>query len=116
MRYTIITCSGISNTGKLTTQCGVALLQRSGGEIEACIPATTERELLDDALPDTEKILVLDGCSDCCALKKLHQCHKEPDIHIIATDCGIKKRGMDDPQYKEIEALTLTVQKAIREK
>ena len=114
MRYTIITCSGISNTGKLTTQCGVALLQRSGGEIEACIPAITEREVLDDALMDAEKILVLDGCSDCCALKKLHQCHKEPDIHIIATDCGIKKRGMDDPQYREIEALTLTVLKAIR--
>ena len=114
MRYTIITCSGISNTGKLTTQCGIALIQRFGGEIDACIPATTERESLDDALLDAEKIIVLDGCRDCCGREKIQHLGRAPDIHIIATDCGIRKRGMDYPQYKEIEDLTLTVLKAIR--
>lgn len=116
MAYTIITCSGISNTGKLTTRTATLLTQRCAGEIDCCIPATQERGGIDEALRDAEEILVLDGCSDCCALKKIQHSERRPDHHIIATECGIVKNGMEEPHFKEIEDLTAVLLNRIRSK
>ena len=116
MAYTIITCSGISNTGKLTTRTAALLTQRCAGEIDCYIPATREREAIDEALRDAEETLVLDGCSDCCALKKNQHSGRRPDHHIIATEYGIVKNGMEEPQFKEIEDLTAVLLNRIRSK
>ncbi|HDR72909.1 MAG TPA: hypothetical protein ENN85_03205 [Methanoculleus sp.] len=69
MAFTIITCSGISNTGKLTTQTGSTLLYRCGREIEAYISATHPTQSVEEAIGHAEKILILDGCADCCGRK-----------------------------------------------
>lgn len=113
MGFTIITCSGISSTGKLTTQAGTTLLHRCAGTVEACIPATRPTVSLERALHHAEKILVLDGCGDCCGKKKLQALRVEPHLHLIATDCGITKRGMEEPNYAEIEQLAAAVREAI---
>jgi uncharacterized metal-binding protein len=114
MAVTIITCSGVSSTGKLTTQAGTVLLHRCGGKIEACIPATRPTASLEGALGHAGTILVLDGCADCCGKKKLQALGIEPQLHLIATDCGIEKRGMEEPDYAEIERLAAAVREAIR--
>jgi uncharacterized metal-binding protein len=114
MAVTIITCSGVSSTGKLTTQAGTVLLHRCGGKIEACIPATRPTASLENTLRHAEQILVLDGCGDCCGRKKLQALGIEPQLHLIATDCGIEKRGMEEPDYAEIERLAAAVREAIR--
>lgn len=113
MAFTVVACSGISSTGKLTAQTGTALLHRCGGEIEACVGARAAA--LEDAVRHADCILILDGCEDCCGMKKVRALGVEPDLHVVATACGIKKRGMDDPQYAEIECLAAAVRAAMGE-
>ncbi|MDD4568041.1 hypothetical protein L21_0694 [Methanoculleus chikugoensis] len=114
MAFTVITCSGVSNTGKLTAQTGPALMRRCGGRIEACIAATRPTAALETAVRHADRILVLDGCGDCCGRKKLRALGVEPHLHIVATDCGIVKNGMAEPRFDEIERLSAAVMDAIR--
>lgn len=59
-------------------------------------------------------VLVIDGCKDHCAAKKLKSLGITPHIHIIATEEGIKKNGMANPRFDEIETLVAAVRKAAR--
>jgi uncharacterized metal-binding protein len=52
---------------------------------------------------------VLDGCTDCCATKKLTAAGITPDLHIIATELGIVKNGMADVKYDEIETVVRAI-------
>ena len=61
------------------------------------------------------KMVVLDGCKDHCAAKKLNSLCITPHIHIIATEEGIEKNGMADPGFDEIEILVAAVRKAVRQ-
>ncbi|NYT05647.1 MAG: zinc-binding protein, partial [Methanomicrobiales archaeon] len=81
--------------------------------VEACIPATRPTASLENSARQAEKILVLDGCADCCGRKKLQALGIDPHIHLIATDTGIEKRGMDEPHYGEIERLAAALLEAI---
>ena len=114
MAVTVIACSGISNTGKLTAQAGAMLLHCSCGAVEACIAATRPTASLEAAVRHADRILVLDGCADCCGKKKLRALRIEPHLHLIATDCGIAKNGMSEPRFDEIERLASAVLEAIR--
>lgn len=104
----LVTCSGLSNTGKLTGQAGMVARQRCPGSVEACIPA--------NCLPASlsGRIAALDGCEDACALKKLRENGVEPDLHVVATECGVVKNGMAEPRFDEIERLAGAVIEAIR--
>jgi len=53
--------------------------------------------------------VVIDGCHDCCATKKLGGTATAPCCHIIATDLGIEKNGTADVQYHEIERVIAAV-------
>jgi uncharacterized metal-binding protein len=104
MTIALITCSGISNTGRLTTESALALLRRRPGLyvwIRAREPAAT----LEAGIGDADEVIVIDGCTDCCARKILTASCIEPRRHIIATEIGIRKNGMADVQFHEIETL-----------
>jgi len=102
MSYALVTCSGVSNTGKLTTQAAQILLQRKPGQY-VWMHVKQSASMLDTELGDAEKVIVLEGCTDCCASKKLKAAGHTADCHIIATELGIEKKGMGDVQYDEIE-------------
>jgi uncharacterized metal-binding protein len=111
-RFTIITCSGISNTGRLTTQAALTLLQRRPGEyvwIQAQQPAAS----LEAEIGEAEQVIVIDGCNDCCARKKLSSSRLTPHHHIIATELGIEKKGMAEVQYDEIGKVVAAVDQKI---
>jgi len=110
----LVTCSGISNTGKLTTKVSDALHRRYPGLIECSLPARSDPEKLRDVLTHAKRIVIIDGCSDCCGRKKLKEHGYDPEIHIIATECGIVKNGMEDPRFDEIELLTSVVREKLR--
>ncbi len=102
MTFALVTCSGISNTGKLTTQVAQILLQRKPGQY-MWMHAKQSAATLEAEAGDAEQVIVIDGCTDCCATKKLAKSCLTPHRHIIATELGIQKNGMADVQYEEIE-------------
>ena len=111
---TLITCSGISNTGKLTSKVGEGIIRRCPGLIECCLSARCDPDRLRLALSEAEKIMVLDGCTDCCGRKKVQEHGHDADIHLIATENGIVKNGMEEPRFDEIEHLTVIIRDKIR--
>lgn len=108
MTFSLVTCSGVSNTGKLTPQAGILLMQRKPGMFQ-CMNCKQSAESLLTEGAGSERLIVLDGCMDCCATKKLAAAGLVPDVHIIATELGIEKKGMGDVQYAEIERVVRAV-------
>jgi len=108
MTFALVTCSGISNTGKLTTQAGMLLMQRKPGMF-LCMNCKQSAEFFRTEAGGAERLIVLDGCTDCCATKKLTAAGLVPDVHIIATELGIEKKGMGDVQYEEIEKVVRAI-------
>lgn len=109
----LITCSGISNTGKLTAQVAAVLVQREPDLFEGHLHAKQSTHDMENVISGG-KVVVLDGCKDHCAAKNLTSLCITPHIHIIATEEGIEKNGMADPRFDEIETLVSAVQKAVR--
>lgn len=108
MTSALVTCSGISNTGKLTTQAAQILLQRMPGRF-VWMHAKQSAATLEAEIGDAEQVIVIDGCTDCCATKKLSKCCLAAHHHIIATELGIEKNGMAEVQYDEIEKVIKAV-------
>ncbi len=102
MTCAIITCSGVSNVGKLTTQAAQVLLQRKMGQY-VWIHARQSTVSMQQEIRDVDKLIVINGCIDCCATKKLSSSRIAPHHHIIATELGIEKKGMAEVQYEDIE-------------
>jgi uncharacterized metal-binding protein len=108
MAIAIVTCSGVSNTGKLTTQAAQILLQRKPGTY-VWMHARQSAAMLEGEIEDAEQVIVIDGCADCCATKKVSKSCIIPHGHIIATALGIEKKGMGEVQYDEIEKVVCAV-------
>jgi uncharacterized metal-binding protein len=104
----LVTCSGISNTGKLTTQAALALMQKWPGRYQWTHVKKSAAQL-EEEIQGTDRVVVIEGCHDCCASKKLSGTTVSPHCHIIATDLGIEKNGMADVQYADIERVVAAV-------
>lgn len=110
MTFALVTCSGISNTGKLTTQAAQVLLQRKPG-CYIWMHAKQSTATLEAEIGAADELIVIDGCGDCCAKKKLSSSCIAPDHHIITTALGVEKNGMGEVQYDEIEKVVCAVMK-----
>ena len=111
---TLLTCSGISHTGRLTTRTGTSLRCRHPGLIGRHLQLTNLKHPLDEELRDGDVLVAVDGCDECCAKKRLDTIDTIPDSYIVATREGIIKRGMEEARYDEIEVLSRVIIKAIR--
>jgi len=108
----VVTCSGLSNTGKLTTQVAVALLRHAPTSIE-WVKAGADPDRLHNTLEMADRVIAINGCSDCCARKKIEVLGIIPDREVIATDLGVVKNGMTDPAYAEIDLVIKAVREAL---
>ena len=108
----MITCSGLSNTGRLTTQAAMVLVSRSMGAI-AWVQAHKGARLIADVAADADQIIVIDGCSDHCATKKCGLEGVTADIHIVATELGVKKDGLADVQWDDVVTVLAAVDREI---
>lgn len=109
----LITCSGVSNTGRLTTQTAQFLLQKDPGRF-TWLPAQKAPDDLRDIAGNAEKVIVLNGCTDCCATRKLHETGISDVSELTVTDLGIKKNGMAEVRFSEIEVVAGAVFKIIQ--
>ncbi|MBP1929978.1 putative metal-binding protein [Methanolinea mesophila] len=101
---TLLTCSGVSNTGKLSSQAAQALLMRRPGRVTWVRAARPPEELAAEAT-EAEHLIILNGCGDCCATKKLRAAGVSEGTEVIITDLGIEKNGMAEVSYAEIEVV-----------
>jgi uncharacterized metal-binding protein len=108
----IVTCSGVSNTGKLTTQAAIALLRHDPDSLE-WIRAGDEPGRLLQTVEMADQVIVINGCADCCAKKKLNALEVVADREVIATDLGVVKNGMADPEYTEIDLVVQAAREAL---
>jgi uncharacterized metal-binding protein len=108
----ILTCSGISNTGKLTTQVAIALMRHLGEDGE-WIKARDSPARIAEAVSMDDQVIVIEGCTDHCAAKKLKEYGILPSVHVVATELGIRKNGMEEPKYEEIEVVIRQVKEKI---
>ena len=97
MTCALVTCSGISNTGKLTTQAGMLLMQRKPGMF-LCMNCKQSAETLKLDAGGAERLIVIDGCTDHCATKKLTAAGLVADVHIIARSIAIEKPQGEVPE------------------
>ena len=109
----LITCSGVSNTGKLTTQVAGILAQKEPDLFDGHLHAKQSTRDMEVVI-NGGKLVVVDGCGDRCAEKKLKSFCLTPHIHIIATEEGIVKNGMADPKFDEIETLIAAVRREVK--
>ncbi|NYT06947.1 MAG: hypothetical protein GKC05_01640 [Methanomicrobiales archaeon] len=110
----LLTCSGISHTGHLTTMTGNSLRCRHPVLVTRHLQLTALTKPLEEELRDGECLIAVDGCEECCTKKRLDMIGKIPDAYIVATREGIIKRGMEEPRYEEIEGLSRLIIRKIR--
>lgn len=104
----LITCSGLSNSGRLTTQVAIMLMSRHSSEI-AWAQAHKGEHAIADAVDNADQIIVIEGCSDYCALKKLDTMGITADLHIVATELGVEKDGLADVKWRDVEKVLAAV-------
>ena len=114
LRVTLLTCSGISHTGQLTTLTGNSLRHRYPVLVTRHIRLTALKCPLDQELEEETCLVAVDGCEESCAKKRMDLIGRIPDVYLIATRVGITKRGMEKPRYDEIEGLSRAIVRHIR--
>ena len=112
----LLTCSGISHAGQLTTLTGHWLHCLHPTIVSRHLKLTNLKRPLESELSDGECLIAVDGCEKCCAKKRIDLIGKVPDIYLVATEEGITKRGMEEPRYDEIEGLSGVILNTIRNK
>jgi len=108
----LITCSGLSNTGRLTTQVATILVNRHPAVV-TWVKAHKDGENIADAAEESDMIIVLEGCSDHCASKKINGMGIKADIILVATELGVKKNGMAEVQWNDIEKVITVIEQKI---
>ena len=109
----LFTCSGISNTGKLTDIAAKTLSFRKPGLFRA-IPSQKGAESLEDAKKEGERIFVVDGCEEHCAKKKLEVAGLEADMQVVLTQIGIKKTNPSDIKSEYVEQVINVLKKTVK--
>jgi len=111
----LLTCSGVSHTGKLTTRTGNWLRYRHPKLITRHLQLTALKRPLEDEFQADENLVVVDGCEECCVKKRMDAIGARLDVYIVATREGISKRGMEEARSEEIEALSQVIVRKVRE-
>ena len=100
----LITCSGLSNNGRLTTQVATILMSRHPSDF-TWLKASTDLEKLSKAANDADLIIIIEGCSDHCASKKIIEMGIKGDFLLVATELGIEKNGMAEVQWSDVQKM-----------
>jgi len=111
----LLTCSGISHTGQLTTRTGTWLRYRHPKLITRHLHLTALKRPLEEELQDEENLVAVDGYDECCVKKRMDAIGTKPDVYIVATREGIIKRGMEEVRSEEIEVLSQVIVKKVKE-
>lgn len=101
----VYSCSGCSSAAQMANHLAVRL-DRSGDAEMSCIAGVggNVKALLKVAL-SKRKIVAIDGCPLACSKACLSNHNIAPDLHIILSDFGIKKKNHEDFDLQEAEII-----------
>ncbi len=108
MARILITCSGLSNVGQLTTAVAHQLLIRHPGRFE-WVRAQAGPGEITRATAGSSQVIILDGCEDCCGTRKAREAGVEPILRLRATELGIVKDGQAEVTFADIETVVRAV-------
>ena len=88
----IFACSGSSNVGQITNSVALRLAREGHGTM-SCL-AGVGAHLIGFVVPakDCDRLVVLDGCDHCCALKTVEHVEAKPHVYVNLTELGFMKR------------------------
>lgn len=69
-------------------------------------------DAVEDAMSDDFRILVLDGCTDCCATKKLEEAGMKADAYLMVTELGIEKTRPTDLKLEYVDKIIRAIEEA----
>lgn len=107
----IFACSGLSNTGKLTMQAASTLAFRRP-DLYRAAAAIKGTDTVEDAFSEGFRILVLDGCTDRCATKKLGEAGIQAEVSLMVTELGVEKTKPSDVKPEYIEKIIRAIKEA----
>lgn len=105
---TLITCSGLSNVGRLTTAVAQHVLKHRPGRVQ-WVRAQAGPDAIADATEGADLVIALDGCEDCCGSRRAAEAGVEPAVRLMAIELGIVKDGRAEVRYTEIETVMRAV-------
>lgn len=111
MATLLITCSGLSNVGRLTTAVAQQVRMRRPGCI-AWVRAQAGPDAIADVTETADLVVVLDGCEDRCGCRKAVEAGLEPGVRLRATGLCIIKDGRAEVKFTEIETVVRAVLEA----
>ncbi len=86
----IFPCAGVSNVGQLTRHAVQELVLEGKGEWGACAQ-DTGLQTVTGTLTDLAPFVVVDGCGEHCAKKRLETINCKFKFHLSLADLGIEK-------------------------
>ena len=101
----IFACSGGSNVGQIANEAAKDLTNLGRGKMYCLAGIGGKDNSIVASTKAAKRIIVIDGCSVQCARKTLGQSGFIPDLHVIVTDLGIKKKNSFFMDVSEIEAV-----------
>jgi uncharacterized metal-binding protein len=111
----LLTCSGISHTGRLTTKTGTWLRYRHSRLITRHLQLAALKHPLDEELLDGEDLVAVDGCEECSIKKRMDAIGTRPDVYIVTTSEGIIKRGMEEARSEEVDTLPQVIMRKVKD-
>jgi len=101
----IFPCSRGSNVGQIANEAAKDLTALGHGKMYCLAGISGKASGIVESTKAAKRIIVIDGCSVQCARKTLGQSGFIPDLHVIVTDLGIKKKNSFFMDVSEIEAV-----------
>lgn len=100
----ILPCAGVSNVGQLTILAVQELVLEGKGEWVACRNGM-DLQILKDRTTDSPPFIVVDGCEQQCARKRLEAINCDLEFHLSLADLGIEKSDFSEITPDELQLL-----------
>ena len=101
----IFPCSGGSNVGQIANEAAKDLTALGQGKMYCLAGIGGKDSGIVASTKAAKRIIAIDGCPVHCARKTLEQSGFTPDLHVVVTDLGIKKKNSFFMDVSEIDAV-----------
>jgi uncharacterized metal-binding protein len=112
----VYSCSGCSSAAQTTNQVALALDRRGTAEMSCIAGVGGDVPSLVRTARSGRPIVALDGCRLECVRSCLSRHEVEPDLHVVLSDHGVRKRRHVDADPGQVATLVEEVTARITER